>query len=93
MAGGSLANLGVSYADEGGDYYSKNSTQPGWLVGAGLEWRFKNAWSVRAEYYYTAYNSFDMSIPVTYGLADPNGNARVKINDNNIRVAINYWIT
>jgi len=91
-AGGSVAGLGVNYRDEGGDYYSMNGARAGWLVGAGVEWRFAQSWSIRTEYYYIAYNNaLKMGIPVTYGLNDPNGKARVNLNANNVRAAINYW--
>jgi opacity protein-like surface antigen len=92
MAGGSVASLGTNYRDEGGDYYSRNGARAGWLVGAGLEWRFAQSWSIRGEYYYNAYNNaLKMRIPLTYGLNDPNGKARVSFDANNIRAAINYW--
>jgi outer membrane immunogenic protein len=92
MVGGSLANLGVSYRDEGGDSYATNKLAPGWLIGAGLEWHFAHDWSVRAEYFYADYNNaLSMGIPRTYGLSDPNGNARVNLDANNIRAVINYW--
>ena len=92
-AGGSLADLGLSYHNEDGDHYSKNTTQGGWLVGAGLEWGPSPDWSLRAEYYYTSYgsNAMDMKIPTIYGLFDANGEAHVKLNANNVRVAVNYW--
>lgn len=92
MAGGSLANITLNYHNEDGDYYSKNTTTPGWLVGAGLEWQLAHAWSIRAEYFYAAYNNaLNMKIPDIYGLFDPNGGARVNLNANNIRAAINHW--
>jgi outer membrane immunogenic protein len=90
-AGGSFADLGMAYNNEGGDYYSTNTTQSGWLVGGGLEWGFTHNWSVRAEYYYIDYSSMNMKIPNIYGLYDPNGNAHVNLNANNVRLAINHW--
>lgn len=91
MAGGSLANTGMTYRNEGGDHYSKNTTTPAWLVGAGLEWQFAQAWSIRTEYFYGAYNNVNMQIPRIYGLSDLTAQARVNLNANNIRAAINYW--
>lgn len=90
-AGASFADLGASYTNEGGDYYSTNRTQPGWLVGGGLEWDFANSWTLRAEYYYINYNKMNMNIPNIYGLYDPNGNAAVNLSTNNVRVALSYW--
>ncbi|HGC5811911.1 TPA: outer membrane protein [Legionella pneumophila] len=93
MAGESLAHLGINYRNEGGDYYSKNSTRAGWLVGGGLEWAISQTWSIRAEYFYTDYgNAMNMKIPSVYGLMDPNGHAEYNLNANNIRLAINYWV-
>ncbi len=92
-AGASFANVGLSYKNEGGDYYSKNSNQSGWLVGAGIEWPFKQNWSFRAEYSYVDYgNIIKLKIPSVYGLLDPNGNARATLHSNSIAFAINYWI-
>lgn len=92
-AGASFAHVGLSYANESGDYYSKNTTQAGPLIGAGIEWAFTQNWSLRAEYNYVNYGKIiTLRIPNLYGLEDPNGNARINLNSNNIVVAINYWI-
>ncbi len=91
-AGGSVADLGVNYRNEGGDYYSKNSAVSGWLVGTGLEWQFAPSWSIRTEYFYVSYpNALNMQIPSIYGLSDAEGAAHVNLNANNIRAAVNYW--
>lgn len=90
-AGGSFAELGMTYSNEGGDYYSTNKTQYGWLVGAGLEWGFAQAWSVRAEFYYVDYNSMNMKIPNIYGLYDSNGSAHTNLSNNIIRLAVIHW--
>ena len=69
-AGASFANLGLTYKNEGGDYYSNTTTQAGWLIGAGIEWAFMQHWSLRAEYYYVDYgNAINLNIPSVYGLA------------------------
>jgi outer membrane immunogenic protein len=92
-AGASFANLGLTYKNEGGDYYSKNTSKTGSLIGAGIEWSFRQNWSLRAEYSYVNYgNTIKLKIPSIYGLIDPNGNARIDLNTNNILIAINYWI-
>jgi outer membrane immunogenic protein len=89
--GVSFADMGIKYSNEGGDVYSKNATQAGWLVGAGLEWGFSDDLSVRAEYNYKAYNRLNIAIPGIYGLTDPNGAGHLNIDDNMVRVAVNYW--
>jgi len=92
-AGGSIAKLGMSYNNANGDYYSVNTSQGGWLVGAGLELMGSHNWSIRAEYYYTNYgNALNMAIPTVYGLSDPNGGAHSKLSTNDVRLAINYWL-
>lgn len=92
MYGASFANAGLTYKNEGSDYYSQNTTQAGWLIGAGIEWSFRQNWSLRTEYSYVNYgNAIHLKIPSIYGLLDPNGNARVNLNANNLLVAINYW--
>ena len=92
MVGKNLANVSINYRNEDGDYYSKNTSTLGWLVGAGLEWHVTQAWSIRAEYSYIAYdNALNMKIPIIYGLYDPNGSARVNLHTNTLGVAFNYW--
>lgn len=92
-AGASAAHVGLTYQNEGDDYYSENVIKTGWLIGTGIEWAFKKNWSLRAEYSYADYgNTIKMRIPSLYGLVDPNGNARLHLNTNNILIAINYWI-
>jgi len=92
-AGASFANVGLTYKNEGGDYYSDKATQAGWLIGAGIEWAFRQNWSLRAEYYYADYgNTIKLNIPSVYGLVDTNGHAHVDLSSNNVIVAINYWI-
>jgi outer membrane immunogenic protein len=89
--GVSFADMGIKYHNEGGDYYNKTATQAGWLAGAGLEWGFSDDLSVRAEYYYKAYNDLNIRIPSVYALTDPNGSGNLNVNDNTVRVALNYW--
>ena len=92
-AGASFTNAGLTYANEGSDYYSKNNSKAGSLIGAGIEWAFKHNWSLRAEYSYLNYGkTIKLKIPSIYGLADPNGKARADLNANAILVAISYWI-
>lgn len=89
--GVSFANVELTYNNEGGDFYSTNTTTPGWLLGAGIEWGFSKNWSFRAEYDYINYRSINMHIPSVYGLIDPNGAAHANLSSHNIAVSINYW--
>jgi outer membrane immunogenic protein len=89
--GVSFADMGIKYSNEVGNSYNKTATQAGWLAGAGLEWGFSDDLSVRAEYYYSAYNKLNIAIPSVYGLTDLNGGAHLNLNDNTVRVALNYW--
>jgi len=89
--GVSFADMGIKYSNEAGNSYNKTATQAGWLAGAGLEWGFSDDLSVRAEYYYSAYNRLNIAIPSVYGLTDPNGSAHLNVNDNTVRIALNYW--
>ncbi len=89
--GVSFADMGIKYSNEGGNSYNKTATQTGWLAGAGLEWGFSDDLSVRAEYYYSAYNRLNIAIPSVYGLTDPNGAGHLNVTDNTLKIALNYW--
>ncbi len=89
--GVSFADMGINYSNEGRNSYNKTATQAGWLAGAGLEWGFTDDLSVRAEYYYTAYNRLNIAIPTVYGLTDPNGAGHLNVTDNTLKIALNYW--
>lgn len=92
-AGASFAKVGLTYKNEENDYYSKNTTQAGWLIGTGIEWAFQKNWSLCAEYNFLDYgNIIKLKIPRLYGLIDPNGNAQVALRANTVAIAINYWI-
>ena len=92
-AGASFSHAGLTYQNEGGDYYSNTTTHPGWLIGVGVELAFTEHWSLRSEYYFADYGKVaNLDIPTVYGLNDPNGNANVNLKSNNILVSINYWI-
>lgn len=92
MAGDSLADLGMNYKNEGGDYYSKSTTRSGWLAGAGIDWGFSHNWSIRVEYSYTDYGTVKMMLPSIFGLNDMNGRANVNLNANTIKASLNYWL-
>lgn len=90
-AGVSLANVGLAYENEGGDYYANTATQVGWLMGAGMEWVYAQHWSLRAEYNYVDDGRFQLRLPTVYGLNDPNGHASLDLSANNLAMSINYW--
>ncbi len=91
--GVSLANVDLSYLNEGGDYYVQKTIAPGWLVGVGLEWAFMRHWSVRAEYDYVDYgNAVKVELPIVYGLQDGNGNGHVNLSANVVTAALTYWV-
>lgn len=91
-AGVGLARFAATYTNEGSNYYSTSNTQPGWLLGAGIEWAFLSNWSLRAEYDYTQYGSYNLRLPSVYGLIDPDGNARFDLSTNHVFIALNYWV-
>lgn len=91
-AGGSMAKFGLAYNNEATDYYSKSTIETGWLLGAGIEWFFRQNASLRAEYTYLDYgNNIRLDIPRVYGLLDPSGYARVNVNSHHLTATINYW--
>lgn len=90
-AGVSFANLGLDYHNEGGNRISGLSYQPGWLIGAGLEWAYTKQWTLRLEYQYAQYAQYEMPIYNIYGVEDPSGYGHLNVYNNNIRVALNYW--
>ncbi len=90
--GASFADVGLTYENEGGNYYSKSNGTTGWLIGAGIEWAFRQHWSVRTEYFYVDYaNAVNLALANIYDLIDPNGNAQVDLSSNNLTMAISYW--
>ena len=89
--GGSIASLGLGYSNEDGDKYAATAAAPGWLVGAGLEWRSAWGLSLRGEYHYVAYNDVNLLIPTIYGLTDSNGAAHASSSAHNLGLAVNYW--
>lgn len=90
-SGLAIGDFGLKYHHEIGNYYSKNTVQPGWLVGGGFQWGYSHHLSFRAEYFYVHYGTVvNMGIPIIYGLSDPNGAAHVYLNTHNVRFSINY---
>lgn len=92
-AGMSIAKMGLSYQNEGGNYYNTEASYAGWLIGAGLEWAITQHWSFRVEYSYVDYGrNIKLNLPTVYGLNDPNGVANMNLSTSNIDLAVNYWV-
>jgi len=68
---------------------TNTSTAAGWTVGAGAEWKFAPAWSVKAEYLYVDLGTHSSLITYTYPIAST---LRSSVHDtfNIARVGVNY---
>jgi outer membrane immunogenic protein len=72
---------------------STSNTATGWTIGAGLEWRFAPAWSVKAEYLYVDLGSRSDTIVYNYAPANTSTlTSTVNETDNIVRVGLNYKI-
>lgn len=90
-AGVSFADTGLSYSNEEGDRYQKDTVQTGWILGAGLEYALFGNFSVRTEYLYTDYGDpISMAIPTVAGVTDPNSFSRADLVTHSVRAAFNY---
>jgi outer membrane immunogenic protein len=91
-AGGSFANMAVSYNNEVNDHYYRSNIQPGWTIGGGLEWAYSKQLSFRVDYFYQQYN--DLKTPITniYEIYDSSGQGVFSLNSQRIQFAINYWL-
>jgi outer membrane immunogenic protein len=69
---------------------SSSGTATGWTLGAGVEWRFAPAWSIRAEYLYVDLGSRSDTISYAYGVANSTLTSTVNEHDNIVRAGINY---
>ncbi|MGB8277726.1 MAG: outer membrane protein [Methylovirgula sp.] len=79
-----LAILFIPTVPPGYDAFS--STRIGWTVGGGVEYALDNNWSVRGEYRYTDYGSFNEYFVNTY----PGDYARVHLTDNRVQLGFSY---
>jgi outer membrane immunogenic protein len=91
-AGGSFANMALSYNNEVNNYYYRSNIQAGWTIGGGLEWAYSQKLSFRADYFYNQYN--DLTTPITniYQIYDSSGQGVFSLNNHRIQFAINYWL-
>jgi outer membrane immunogenic protein len=71
---------------------SSSSTSTGWTVGAGLEWRFAPAWSVKVEYLYVDLGNRSDTITYNYRPFTSTLTSTVDERDNIVRVGLNYKI-
>jgi outer membrane immunogenic protein len=90
-AGVSFADTGLSYTNEAGNQYKKDTVQTGWILGAGVEYALFGNFSVRTEYLYTDYGDpISIAIPTVAGNPDPNGSAGADLATHSVRAALNY---
>jgi outer membrane immunogenic protein len=66
-----------------------STTQAGYAVGAGAEWKVAPQWSVKAEYLYVGLGNQSTTVTYNYGVAS-SGTLTVKQNYNIARVGVNY---
>ncbi len=80
----SLTATSISTPIIRGDVFASNTTQTGYAVGGGVEYKFNPAWSVKAEYQYIDLGSEK--------LTDSLGNATNPLDTNfqTARVGLNY---
>jgi outer membrane immunogenic protein len=72
--------------------HQASNTSAGWTFGAGAEWRFAPAWTVRGEYLYVEFGRFSNTISYTYPANTSTLTSTIRERDNIARVALNYLI-
>jgi outer membrane immunogenic protein len=75
---------------EGSTANQTSNTSAGWTLGAGAEWRFAPAWSLRAEYLYVDFGSHSNTISYTYAGNMSTLTSTVRERDNIVRFGVNY---
>ncbi len=87
-AKGGLALAGVDYRHLSANGVRKgDATRTGWLIGAGVEHAFNDAWSAKIEYNYMDFGSKGITMKVT---GFPDRVLPVKQHVNVIKVGVNY---
>jgi outer membrane immunogenic protein len=71
---------------------STSNTSAGWSLGAGAEWRFAPAWSVRAEYLYVDFGLHSNTISYTYAGNATTLTSTIRERDNIVRFGVNYML-
>lgn len=85
-AKGGLALADTDYRHLGGPGLLRgNATRTGWLIGAGVEHAFDNAWSAKIEYNFMDFGTKNVALPRA-----PGGTRAMKQNVNVIKVGLNY---
>jgi outer membrane immunogenic protein len=69
-----------------------SNTSAGFAAGAGAEWRFAPAWTVRGEYLYVEFGRFSNAISYAYPGNTSTLTSTIRERDNIARVAVNYLI-
>jgi outer membrane immunogenic protein len=67
-----------------------STTQAGYAVGAGGEWKFAPHWSFKAEYLYIGLGNQSTTVPYTYTGTPSTATLTIKQNYNIARVGVNY---
>jgi outer membrane immunogenic protein len=75
---------------EGSTVNETSTTSTGWTAGAGIEWKFAPAWSVKAEYLYVDLGNPSNTIGYTYGKNVSTLTSTANESDNVVRIGINY---
>jgi outer membrane immunogenic protein len=75
---------------EGSTTLTSSAMSIGWTVGAGFEWMFSPAWSVKAEYLYLDLGRQTNTITYTYGPFVSTLTSSVRETDNIVRIGVNY---
>jgi outer membrane immunogenic protein len=70
--------------------FNTSARQSGWTVGAGYEYAFVNAWSVKVEYLFVDLGGFPNLIPGPLAGAPANIRVQHDYTDNIARVGVNY---
>lgn len=91
LVGGNIAALGLSYSNEIGDNFSTSVVQMGVLLGAGVEWKMANAWSLRGQYHFALNSNANLRINTIYGVTDPSGAASASSYANSLELGLSYW--
>jgi outer membrane immunogenic protein len=72
--------------------YEKSTLSTGWTVGAGLEWKFYPAWSLKAGYLYADLGNPSNTVVYTSGGITSTLTSIFHERDNIVRLGINYKI-
>jgi outer membrane immunogenic protein len=96
---GTAGGAGVNVQTSLNGLPAQTNPEFGWTVGAGLEWAFADNWTAKVEYLFVdlAQNpvcnhgySCGYDAPATATLPAVNSNSTVKLNENIIRVGVNF---